>query len=245
MEHGPTCQAVFNRRDRGIRLAQAGNNTCAEVEGRSNAGAPVNLHDLTCTCMTQADGVEVDIFPTKRRHGVNGVREAPRPRANGGQSSVGQQGGDGETDAGAHHDTVGCTVGLSEEPVVKNDPLRHGMMTLGRTIEVQDADAVLRHGVQNAVVFGERLDIMVHDGQRVLGCIVDQRHRRKATLIANEGRLDAGIDRVTVVEVHKVLLERRQRFTDLECREGSGHIAGDAAVSIGVPSITVGVLKRI
>ena len=69
---------------------------------------------------------------------------------------------------------------------MKNDPLGHGMMTLGGTIEVQDADAVLRHGVQNAVMFGECLDIMVHDGQGVLGCIVDQRHRRKATLIANK-----------------------------------------------------------
>ena len=81
---------MFNRRDRGIRLAQAGDDAGAEVERGSNACAPVNFHDLACTCMTKADGVEVDIFPTQRRHGVNGFGEAPRPRANGGQCAVSQ-----------------------------------------------------------------------------------------------------------------------------------------------------------
>ncbi len=80
--------------------------------------------------MTQTDGVKVDIFPTQWRHGVNRIGEAPRPRTDGAKPAIGQKGGNGNTDAGAHDHTVGCSIGLSEESVVKDNALRHGMMAL-------------------------------------------------------------------------------------------------------------------
>ena len=180
MERGPTCQAVFNRRDRGIRLAQAGDNASAEVERGSDAGTPVNFNDMPCTCMTQADGVEVDVFPAQWRHGVNGIGEAPRPRANGGQSAIGQQGGDGETDAGAHHDTVGCAVGLREETRHEERPL--GAWNDGLCADPSRFKTLTPYFVmayRNAVMFGERLDIVVHDGQGV-----PRVHRRPNGIVA-------------------------------------------------------------
>ncbi|MGB0378426.1 MAG: hypothetical protein ACPGGE_06345, partial [Poseidonia sp.] len=71
MERGPTCQAVFNRRDRSIRFTQACDNACPEFKRGNDTGAPIDFNNLACTRMTQTDGVKVDIFPTQRRHGVN------------------------------------------------------------------------------------------------------------------------------------------------------------------------------
>ncbi len=94
-------------------------------------------------------------------------------------------------------------------------------------------------------MFGERPDVVVHDGQRVLGCIVDQRHRRQVALLANKRRLDAGVHRVAIVKMNEVLFKRRERFSDLQCCQGTRYIAGNASVTIGVPPICVRVLEGV
>ncbi|MGB0313724.1 MAG: hypothetical protein ACPGDD_07540, partial [Poseidonia sp.] len=62
-------------------------------------------------------------------------------------------------------------------------------------------------------MFGERPDVVVHDGQRVLGSIVDQRHRRQVALITDKRRLDTGVHRVAIVKMNEVLFKRRERFS--------------------------------
>ena len=67
----------------------------------------VKFNDRSSPSITKSDDVEVDVLTGQRGNRMDGPDERPRPRGEVAQRTISQQGGDGNTDAGPHHQGVG------------------------------------------------------------------------------------------------------------------------------------------
>ena len=118
-------------------------------------------------------------------------------------------------------------------------------MTLRVCFMVHDAHTVLGHGVHRTIVFVQCSNIMVHNGQDILGHIVNEGHGVESGFITHEGGLETRVNRVAVVVVNQIFLECGQGLTNFERRLCASQILADATVSIGVPAVRIRVLQSI
>ena len=192
--------------------------------GRHDGGGGVDFNDAAVASMPQANGVKIQVLTAQRCHGVDGFGHAPRPRSDGGKRPVGEQRCNGKTDAGAHHHAVRRSAGFCEEGVVKNNALWKRVMALGRTVQRQDAHAVLCHGVERSVMFSKCSHVVMHHRQRLRWRIVDEGDGCESCIITDECGFEPWIHGVAVVVMDEVLFERGEGFSHFERRECAGDI---------------------
>ena len=81
------------------------------------------------------------------------------------------------------------------------------MVRLRGIVKVDDADAVLGHGIERTVVFIQRTNVMMHNRKGVNRCIIDERHRCEVSPVVEKSELESRIDGVSVIVVDQVFLE--------------------------------------
>ena len=128
---------------------------------------------------------------------------------------------------------------------MKNNALWKRVMALGRTVQRQDAHAVLCHGVERSVMFSKCSHVVMHHRQRLRWRVVDEGDGCESCIITDGSGFESWINGVPVVVMDEVFFERGEGFSHLERRECTGDIAGNPAVSVGVPSVPIGVFKSV